>query len=123
VLVGIIDEARRVLVPGGALVLETPNPENLLMSTQWFYLDPTHKNPIPPAFFEWLVQARGFVDVRIDRLIENRGIYTAEPVPSDAPGAGTVNRMLDLLQAAPDYAIVARSFDPATAGHEDASTS
>ncbi|WP_250633181.1 class I SAM-dependent methyltransferase [Pinirhizobacter soli] len=115
-LVGIIDEARRVLAPGGALILETPNPENLVMSTHWFYFDPTHRNPLPPGLFEWLVRARGFVDVRIERLIENRGIYPVDPVPTDAPGAATINKLLGMLQAAPDYAIVARSFDAARVG-------
>jgi len=115
-LVGIIDEARRVLAPGGALILETPNPENLVMSTHWFYFDPTHRNPLPPGLFEWLVSARGFVDVRIERLIENRGIYPVDPVPTDAPGAATINKLLGMLQAAPDYAIVARSFDAARVG-------
>ena len=43
----LIKEAKRVLAPCGILILETPNPENIMVGTQWFYLDATHKKPIP----------------------------------------------------------------------------
>ncbi|HBZ95668.1 MAG TPA: glycosyl transferase family 1, partial [Pseudomonas sp.] len=43
----LIDEAYRVLVPGGLLIMETPNSENLLVGTNSFYLDPTHQRPVP----------------------------------------------------------------------------
>ena len=44
----LVAEAKRALVPGGLLILETPNPENLIVGSCSFYLDPTHHRPIPP---------------------------------------------------------------------------
>lgn len=107
-LVSILDEARRVLKPGGAIALETPNCENLLMSSHWFYLDPTHRNPIPPMLLSWLVGNRGFVDVEVERLTQNRGVQNAESLSDEVPGATQLNQLLGLLQASPDYAVVGR---------------
>ena len=42
----LVQEALRVLQPGGLLIMETPNPENILVGTTNFYLDPTHQRPI-----------------------------------------------------------------------------
>ncbi|HEY8413427.1 MAG TPA: methyltransferase domain-containing protein [Pyrinomonadaceae bacterium] len=67
-LVSFLDEVGRILRPGGLVILETPNPENLLVGSCNFYLDPTHRNPIPIATMELLVQARGFADLRVMRL-------------------------------------------------------
>jgi len=67
-LVSFLDEVGRVLRPGGIVILETPNPENLLVGSCNFYLDPTHRNPIPIATMELLVEARGFAGVQVMRL-------------------------------------------------------
>src|SRR6185312_2159942 len=56
VLIRMVDEALRVLRPGGLLILETPNPENLTVGSYWFYMDPTHRNPIPPPLLQWIVE-------------------------------------------------------------------
>jgi SAM-dependent methyltransferase len=67
VLIRLIDEARRVVRPGGVVLLETPNPENLITGACNFYVDPTHRNPLPPALVAFLLRARGFERVEIDR--------------------------------------------------------
>jgi 2-polyprenyl-3-methyl-5-hydroxy-6-metoxy-1,4-benzoquinol methylase len=67
-LVSFLDEVGRILRPGGLVILETPNPENLLVGSCNFYLDPTHRNPIPIATMELLLQARGFAELRVMRL-------------------------------------------------------
>lgn len=48
VLLQLVAEALRVLKPGGLLILETPNPENIIVGATNFYIDPTHHRPIPP---------------------------------------------------------------------------
>lgn len=108
VLITLIDEALRVLQPGGVLILETPNPENLTVGSYWFYMDPTHRNPIPPVLLQWIVQVRGFENAVIDRLTQNRGVLDIQPVDDDVAAASQINKIVGLLTAAPDYAIVAR---------------
>ena len=58
-MVDLIDQAVRILKPGGIVIFETPNPKNLFVSSNNFYLDPTHLNPIPSEFLAFLVEARG----------------------------------------------------------------
>ncbi len=68
VLLEMITEARRVLRPGGVLILETPNPENLVVGTANFYLDPTHIAPIPPLRMDFMAEFAGFGRKTILRL-------------------------------------------------------
>jgi O-antigen chain-terminating methyltransferase len=63
-LLGLLAQGRRVLRPGGLLILETPHPANLVMGACNFYLDPTHRSPVPPARLQFLAVESGFTDVR-----------------------------------------------------------
>jgi len=67
-MVSFFDEALRVLKPGGIVIFETPNPENVLVGSCTFYNDPTHKNPIPPDTLMFLLEYRGFISSEIVRL-------------------------------------------------------
>jgi len=64
-VIKLLDEALRVLCPGGVLIVETPNPANLLVAAERFYMDPTHRNPLPCELTAYLFQSRGFADVEI----------------------------------------------------------
>jgi O-antigen chain-terminating methyltransferase len=55
-VMALLFEARRVLAPGGLLILETPNPENLLVASCSFHLDPTHRRPIPMPLLRMFVE-------------------------------------------------------------------
>lgn len=108
VVIQLLDEALRVLRPGGVLILETPNPENVLVGSCMFYMDPSHLHPIPPPLLQWTVQMRGFEQVEIERLSENRGSSDLNPVSDEVPGAAEINQMVAWFTAPPDYAVIAR---------------
>jgi O-antigen chain-terminating methyltransferase len=97
VLVAILDEALRVLADGGLVLFETPNPENLVTAAHKFYYDPTHRHPIPPEVAAFLLRSRGYRDVDILRLHENR-----DPAREQVP-AGVLR---DLLFGPQDYAVL-----------------
>jgi len=67
-LIALLNEALRVLRPGGVVIFETPNPENVLVGSKYFYLDPTHRNPLPSELLEFLLENRGFETIDILNL-------------------------------------------------------
>jgi O-antigen chain-terminating methyltransferase len=68
VLIQLLDETVRVLKSGGLAIFETPNPENVLVGSHTFYLDPTHRNPLPSATVKFLAEARGLCRVEVLNL-------------------------------------------------------
>lgn len=60
----LVEDAHRALRPGGLLILETPNPANLVVSSNNFYIDPTHVRPIPLELLEFVVGYSGFERVK-----------------------------------------------------------
>lgn len=106
-VVALIESASAALREGGVLILETPNPENIDVATHYFYMDPTHRNPLPPEMLRWVVEACGFRDVRILRLSEHRPLVAPEPVSPYSEAAAAVNHYVARTRVAPDYAIVA----------------
>ena len=66
-ITALMHAAFRALVPGGILLLETPNPENLQVASYGFWMDPTHRHPIPPPLIMDLSFHVGFRDGSILR--------------------------------------------------------
>jgi len=60
----LIRESYRVLRKGGTLVLVTPNPKNLLILTEVFWLDLTHVRFYPARLLDGILQDVGFTYVR-----------------------------------------------------------
>ena len=66
-LIILVAEARRVLVKGGFLLMQTPNPENLTVGAYTFHMDPSHIKPIPPALLQFTASFKGFERAEILR--------------------------------------------------------
>jgi hypothetical protein len=95
-----LDTTVRVLKPGGMAIFETPNPENVLVSSYSFYLDPTHRHPLPSHMVKFMVEARGLCRVEVMYLH-----------PSDEPrveeaGLDVAKRFNDYFYGPRDYAVI-----------------
>lgn len=99
----VVSEALRVLKPGGLLIMETPNIENIVVATRNFYLDPTHQRPIPPQLLSFLPEYFGFARTKLLRLQETEELAGNE--------SATLKNVLD--GASPDYAVIAQKAAPA----------
>ncbi|MFM7471024.1 MAG: class I SAM-dependent methyltransferase [Nodosilinea sp.] len=95
----LIEESLRVLKPGGLLILETPNPENIGVGSSDFYLDPTHQRPLPPLLLAFVPEYYGFEKVKVLRLQEPKHLIASDYCLD----------LLDvLIRASPDYGVVAQ---------------
>ena len=100
-LFSLVEECHRVLRPGGVVIFETPNPENVLVGSHTFYHDPTHRNPITPTLIDFLLRHLGFVDIEIERL---------HPYPPEAQVNGIdplTERVNGAFCGAQDFAVLA----------------
>ncbi|PYI90094.1 MAG: SAM-dependent methyltransferase, partial [Verrucomicrobia bacterium] len=68
ILLDLVKEVFRVLQAGGIAIFETPNPDNLLVGSNRFYLDPTHVRPLPKPLLEFSLILAGFKKVEIRSL-------------------------------------------------------
>ncbi|MGJ9416914.1 methyltransferase domain-containing protein [Massilia sp. CMS3.1] len=99
----LIAQALRALRPGGLLILETPNPENLVVGSSSFYDDPSHLRPLSPKLLAFAVEFGGFERHAVLRLQEDPRLHEAA-----AP------RLFDVLAgASPDYSVVGQKGGPA----------
>jgi O-antigen chain-terminating methyltransferase len=105
-----LEKALERLAPGGAMLLETPNPENTSVGCCDFYLDPTHVRPLPPLLLQFLVHQAGFSSpfiVRLNRFIVGTPLRL---MPESFQYADIFNQLVRListqLQQAPDYALI-----------------
>jgi O-antigen chain-terminating methyltransferase len=101
-LLELFRQARRVLHPGGVLLLETPNPENIQVGAYSFWLDPTHVRPLPPPLLTHSAAHFGFTDIAIVR---------SNPWREGGPatdGDETGDHLRKLMFGDQDYALIAR---------------
>jgi glycosyltransferase involved in cell wall biosynthesis/SAM-dependent methyltransferase len=97
----LVMEAHRALKPSGLLILETPNPENIVVGACNFYLDPTHRQPIPPDLLAFVPEYYGFARTKIVRLQESFRLADDDRLT-----------LKDVLSGvSPDYAVIAQKPD------------
>jgi len=100
-LMALVKQAFRVLVPGGVLIFETPNAENIIVGVLNFYLDPSHLKPIPPELLTFIIEMCGFERFKVLRLQESSWLHDKD---FDV-------RLIDVIGGvSPDYSVVAQKF-------------
>jgi len=108
----VLDAVALALRPGGFLLIETPNPTNLVVGSASFYLDPTHLRPLHPDLLGFLVETRGFTDVELHYV---HPTLDAETLHAGEPAGGYDPRLTRVVDSAEwalfgpqDYVLLAR---------------
>jgi SAM-dependent methyltransferase len=100
----LIAQSLRALRPGGLLIMETPNSENLVVGASTFYSDPSHLRPLPPTLLSFATEHAGFARQHVLRLQEATELH----------GTGPVSLFDVLGGVSPDYSVVAQKAAPAS---------
>jgi O-antigen chain-terminating methyltransferase len=104
-LIEILRQFRLVLQPGSALVFATPNARTLTVGAHTFWTDPSHRRPIPPELFEFLLLVEGFVDVRVETYAASEETQLNEDV-DDPVMRENLRYLNDRLFGDRDYAVI-----------------
>jgi SAM-dependent methyltransferase len=114
-VVAFVRQAARTLAPGAPLVIETLNPESLLVLYRWFWLDLTHERLVHPDALQYLLRAAGFEGLQCVYASPPDGALRIPPLAiagADAaalqPFNAATQYLNDLLYGSYDYAVVAR---------------
>jgi O-antigen chain-terminating methyltransferase len=119
VLLELLAEVRRVLRPGGVLIVECPNPHTLRVGASLYWQDPTHARPLLPETLKLFLGASG-LRVRSTELLHPfpdeqllAGVL-GDTSPLSSTGGGlqerleaVVDRLDDLLNGPRDFSMVA----------------
>jgi 2-polyprenyl-3-methyl-5-hydroxy-6-metoxy-1,4-benzoquinol methylase len=114
-IIELVQLSQRKLRPGGALILETPNPTCLAVFARSFYMDFSHVKPIHPEAVRFLFESAGFNKIEVHFSASVEACMRIPPLPvvaADAEGVADFNkaieRLNDLLYGFQDYAVIGR---------------
>jgi SAM-dependent methyltransferase len=93
--------------PGGRVVFETVNPQSLYVFGHAFYVDPTHAQPVHPAYLDFVFRQAGFSDVIIDWRSPPPDDDVLQPVDGDEQANANIERLNRILFSPQDYALIA----------------
>jgi O-antigen chain-terminating methyltransferase len=98
----LLGEVRRALRPGGVLLAECPNPHCLRVGAGEFWIDPTHRRPLPPETLRLFATASGFEIERVELLRPfpaDQSLAAAAPGPTTAvaPEVTALSERIDRL--------------------------
>jgi SAM-dependent methyltransferase len=113
-LLRFVDLAFRKLRPQGRLVIETLNPESLMVLYRWFWMDLTHERLVHPETLQFVLRSRGFHDVVCEFVPPPSGpvrippLHFAHDPPPQLQEFNTATQYLnEFLYASFDYAVIA----------------
>jgi SAM-dependent methyltransferase len=106
-LIEVLRQCRRVLKPGSAIVMATPNPSTLTVGANTFWLDPSHRRPIPSDLFKFYLETEGFTDIDVVTYARTE-TRLSEDVPA-GPIRENVRLLNETLFGDRDYAVTGRA--------------
>lgn len=100
-----------LLAPDGVLIFETPNPENVIVGSCNFYIDPTHIRPVPAQLLLFLAQQANFgysLIAKVNRFTIGNTLHFMQNQSAETE---KYNQFVEFVSSrlfqAPDYALIA----------------
>lgn len=109
-LMELLRQSYRVLKKGGMILFETQNPRNLIVGSDTFYIDPSHKRPLEPRMIEFLAQWCGFTNVvciDANSHPDWAGVTGTSKTEENSEIIEKINKLYWLVFGPQDYAVFA----------------
>ena len=108
-LIELVRLSNKKLKTGANLILETLNPQCLMIYAESFYLDPSHTKPVHPLAVKFIAECEGFYDNQI--IFMTPSDYTLNIPTSenyDSESKKSISTINHLLFGNREYALVAK---------------
>lgn len=109
-LMNLFQQCLRVLRPGGVIFFETPNPQNLIVGADTFYLDPSHKRHLDSRLISFIAEWSGYEQVQCigaNPYPNNSNIAVApDSTEEEKACIAKLNDISSLLYGPQDYAVL-----------------
>ena len=105
VLVDVLRQIRRTLVPGGLLIAEVPNAKNLRVASGTFWIDPTHQRPLFPELLLFLATEVGFTQSKGRYVNDLSPRHDLSGIPQNVENA--LRSVLYAIDGPGDFALLA----------------
>ncbi|MBM4420084.1 MAG: methyltransferase domain-containing protein [Chloroflexi bacterium] len=102
----ILRECKRTLRSGAYCIMATPNPSTLTVGADSFWLDPTHRKPLPPEALRFYLQISGFEPVEIETYNPSETRLSEDGLSGAA--LANVRLLNQTLFGDRDYAVIGR---------------
>lgn len=105
-LIELLMLARKKLMSGAKVILETLNPQCLMIFAESFYMDPSHTKPVHPYVVKFIAECEGFVKTQLIYMTpsDKKMLIDIDPSDKDEFSKNTINT---LLFGNREYALVA----------------
>ncbi len=77
-----LELCHNALLPDGTLLLLTPNPEDLTIISEIFWLDPTHVRPYPSRLLQTMLKTSGFEVTLVKQFLPSWSSIGRRNIPS-----------------------------------------
>jgi len=104
-VVEVLREAQRTLIPGGVFIGEVPNAETLRVGASTFWIDPTHQRPLFPELLRFLAREVGFVSVDSSYANVLEEAPSFEGLPKSV--TASLQKMHQQINGPGDFALIA----------------
>ena len=104
----LVQSCLRILKPGGLLILEAPNPENLVLGAGGYYAIPNRQPPVAPELLAFVPEYYGYAHTKIVRRLDQLKLDDLT-LDQQRFGDEQTLRLLDVLNGvSPAYAVIAQ---------------